>query len=77
MFTELICLGKYVYLITDYAYDNKKLIGYACGIYDASKFAYNVSNKFGMFNYKPLEKITFIELIGVERTPLGEFEILE
>ncbi len=81
MLSELISLGKYLYILTDYAYENKKLLGYMCGVYDATKFTYEVSNKFGILDYvwtpTRVEKITFIERIGVERTKLGEFEILE
>jgi hypothetical protein len=82
MITELISLGKYLYLATDYAYENRKAISYICGIYDATKFTYEISTKFGILDYvwrptQTLEKIKFIEHIGIERTSLGDFDILD
>ena len=79
MLHEVIGLGKYIYITADYAYQHRKLLGLVCGIYDVTKFAYGVVDKLQLLEYIPSrdkKNIVFIEKIGVERSDLGEFEII-
>lgn len=83
MITELFSFGKYVFIITSYAIENRKMLISVYSIFDASKFAFYVSDRIGIIeeikkriNWQLYPRPVVIEFKGVEECQLGDFEIL-
>jgi hypothetical protein len=84
MLTELFSFGKYMFIITNYAIENRRFLISVYSIFDASKFAFYVSDRMGIIEalkkrincQLPPDPI-LIEFRGVESGDLGEFEILD
>ena len=84
MLTELFSFGKYMFIITSYAIENRRFLISVYSIFDASKFAFYVSDRIGIIealkkriNYQLPPDPILIEFRGVESGDLGEFEILD
>ena len=84
MLTELFSFGKYMFIITSYAIENRRFLISVYSIFDASKFAFYVSDRMGIIealkkriNYQLPPDPILIEFLGVESGDLGEFEILD
>ena len=87
MLTELFSFGKYMFIITSYAIENRRFLISVYSIFDASKFAFYVSDRMGIIEalkkrincqLTPITTIPIlIEFRGVESGDIGEFEILD
>ena len=84
MLTELFSFGKYMFIITSYAIENRRFLISAYSIFDASKFAFYVSDRMGIIealkkriNCQLPPAPILIEFGGFESSDLGDFEILD
>jgi hypothetical protein len=83
MITELFSFGKYMFIITSYAIENRRFLISAYFIFDTSRFAFYVSDRIGIIevvkkklNCQLQTNSVLIEFIGIEESYLGDFEIL-
>lgn len=84
MLTELFSFGKYMFIITSYAIENRRFLISAYSIFDASKFVFYVSDRIGIvdelkkrINSQIPQDPILIEFQGVEKGDLGDFEIYQ
>lgn len=84
MITELFSIGKYIFIFTRYAIENRKFIISMFGVMDISKYALMLNHQLDIIKYLK-NKINFytipdtillIKTGTFEETELGEFEIL-
>ena len=81
MISMLISIGRCIYYIGVFIYENKTNILIAYSFFDSMKFVFFVTDKLGIMALI-IKKITYnpsrlIEIIGVEETEFGDFEIIE
>jgi hypothetical protein len=84
MITELFSFGKYMFIATNYAIENRKILISVYSFFDASKFIFYVNDRMGIIesikkriNGQSQQHPVLIEFIGVEEGALGDFDILD
>lgn len=82
MFPTLISIGRFVYYVSAYVYENKTIILTAYSLFDTKKFSVYTLYKLGILDLIK-KKITtsksetiILELLGVESSKVGDFEII-
>lgn len=75
MISQLLFIGKYLFIGAKYVFVHRDLILYSYSYYDMTKFAFVVSDKLGFFD-KIKKKNSDVIFVDKEDTDVGEFEII-
>lgn len=82
MLSMILSVGRCLYYVGSVTYENKATILTAYSLFDTTKFAFFVSDKLGIIDLIK-KKLTYtpesiiLEISGIEKSELGEFEIIE
>ena len=77
----ILSIGRCLYYICLVTYENRTTILTVYSIFDTTKFAFFVSDKLGIIERirksLTLPESVLIEINGIEKSELGDFEIIE
>ena len=81
MFPTFISISRCLYYATIFSYENRDMIFNAYSLFDTTKFAFFVSEKIGVVDLikKKITPETYtvvLEISGVEKSDVGDFEII-
>lgn len=87
MITEILGFGKYIFFITSYAIEHRRMLVSVYSLYDLTKFSFYVSDRIGIIDVLSkmvkkkfntvVQNPVLIELKGYENSEVGEFEIID